>query len=423
MGSIASNVTELELADGARIFISPTKAKDVVTVRGSVLGGWNMLPHGRGDIQTLAVELMDAGTSTKSKDQIREALSDRGINLSFSAGGDRTYFSGSCLPENLGFLLETVVECLTGANFPAKEIALAKERALGEWEESRTDTKLQASIALQRELYNPTHFNYAYSIDERITQTKSVTRTELLTFRKTLGRKGLILAIAGDVALKNTERVVRMALAKLPEGTATVPVKKLNTKSPSNKETLIPIKDKANIDVFIGAATPFTIDHPLYLAFALLMEMLGARGLSAGHLMRTIRERDGLTYGIYAQLFGFSDGTDGAMRIWATFSPATYKKAVAATRAEIAVFLKTLVTRDALLKIQDRISGSYIVSLSTTEGLANMLHMIGRDGKALSYMDTYPDLVRSVTIEDLVEVMKLVPFNSLSLAASGSFQK
>ncbi len=423
MEPIASTVTELELAGGARIFIAPTKAKDVVTVQGSVLGGWNMLPKGKGDVQILAVDLLDAGTKTKSKDQIRESLTNRGIDLSFTPGGDRTFFRGSCLPEDLSFLLETIVDCLSNATFPAKELALAKERALASWEESRTDTKTQASIASLRELYDANHLNYPLTIDERIKATKAVTREDLLAFRKQFGSTGMVLVIVGDVSEAKTEKIARASVQKLPAGTAAIPAKKTNAKEVTLKESLVPIKDKANIDVFIGAATPITIYHPLYMAYEVFSGMLGGRGLSTGHLMRTIRERDGLTYGIYAQSFGFGDGLDGAFRIWATFSPATFKTAVEKTRKEIAWFLKNGITPKALLMKQDQLTGSYVVGLSTTNGLAHMLHMIGTEGKPLSYLDAYPDLIRAVTIEDLKAVAKLIPFDKLSLAASGSFEK
>jgi zinc protease len=420
MESIAKHITELELADGARVFIAPTKAKDVVTVQGSVLGGWNMLPRGKGDVQTLTVELLDAGTKTKSKDQIRELLSTRGISLKFSPGGDRTFFYGSCLPEDLGTLLDMLVECLSESVFPAKELALAKTRLLGDWEEARTDTHTRASLELLRSVYEKDHLNYPPSIEERIASTKSVERTELLSFKKLFGRKGMIIAIVGDVPVQKTERAIRVAIGRLPEGSASVPEKRKNAKRAEAQEILVPIKDKANIDVFFGASVPLTMEDLLYIPYIVFNNLLGGGGFS-NHLMRTIREREGLTYGIRAQSYGFMDGMDGAFRIWATFSPETFKKAVTLTLAEMNIFVKTGLTPQALQKKQDQLTGSYVVGLSTTNGLASRLLSIGIEGKLLSYIDTYPDLIRAVTVEDLKAVAKLIPFNKLSLAASGTF--
>lgn len=423
MEPIASNITELELAGGERIFIAPTKAKDVVTLQGSVLGGMAMLPRGKEMVQSLAVELLDAGTAKMSKDALREALAARGIALSFSTGVDRTFFSGSCLPEDFAYLMKTVAECLAEASFPAKEIALAKERMQGELEEAKTDTNFRATVALSRMMYDASHINYGDTVEERMKHLDSVTRADLISFRKMLGRDGLVVSVAGDITPAAAERAIRSAIEKLPKGTTEIPPRKPNQKKPEAKEQLIPISDKANIDTYLGVALPINYDHPLYLAFSLFNSMLGARGLSSGHLMSTIRERDGLTYGIYVRAGGFAGLADGYFRIWATFSPATFKIAVEKTRKEIAFFLKNKLTEEGLLARKDQFAGAYVVGLSTTGGLASTLHTIGIEGKTLSYIDAYPDLIRAVTLEDLRAVAKLIPFDKLSLAAAGTFEK
>jgi zinc protease len=423
MEPITPFITECTLSQGERVFIAPTKAKDVVSIQGSVLGGRNMLPPMMSEAAVLAAELLDAGTNSKSKDAIRGALADRGASLSFSSGDDRTYFSGSCLPEDLPALLKIAAECLDQANFPASELKVAKERALGDFEEDKSDTKVQAATALQRMLFDPTHQNYTDTTTQRIEKTASTTRTDLSTFGKKLGRGGLVLAIVGDVKEAAAQRAVEAAFVKIGTGTLEVATKKKNIKRTGSQEKLISIKDKANIDVYFGAAVPLTYKDPAYIAFGVFTGMLGGRGLSTGHLMRTIRERDGLTYGIYAVPSGFNDGADGTFRIWATFSPATFQKAVAATRREIGIFSKSGITSDTLQTQQDKIVGNYLVGLSTTGGLASTLHKIGIEGKNLSYLDTYPDLIRELTVQEIQNAKTLVPLDNLSLSAAGTFAK
>jgi zinc protease len=420
MEPITPFITELELAHGERIFIAPTKAKDVVSVEGSVLGGRNMLPRAKTEAADLAGELLDAGTNKKSKELIRGALADRGAMLSFHSGDDRTFFSGSCLPEDLPLLLKIAAECLEGASFPASEIKTTKERELGDLKEDTTDTKTQASIALGRMLFDAGHQNYPDTTTERIKKTTATTRADLAAFGKKLGRGGLVLALTGDIEVSASRRAVEAAFGKMRAGTLEESAKKENTKKNKSDEKLIHIKDKANIDVYLGAAVPLTYDAPEYLAFATLTNMLGSSNFS-GHLMRTIRERDGLTYAIYAGLTGFNGGADGAFRIWATFSPATFKKAVEMTRKEIEIFMKARITFEALRTKQDEMIGNYLVGLSTTRGLANMLHKIGIEGKNLAYLDNYPELLRALTPKDVENAKKFIPSKALSLAAAGTF--
>jgi zinc protease len=421
MEPITPFITEITLAHGERVFIAPTKAKDVVSIQGSVLGGRNMLPAMKSEAAVLAAELLDAGTNQKSKEAIRGALADRGASLSFGSGDDRTYFSGSCLPEDLATLLKIAAECLDQATFPINELKTAKERALGDFEEDKSDTKLQAATALTRMLFDSTHQNYADTTAQRIEKTSSTTRADLVAFGKKLGYGGLVLALVGDVEVTSARRAVDSAFGKIGSGTAEASSNKKNTKKPEVAEKFIPIKDKANVDVYFGAAVPLTSSSKEYLGFAVFSDMLG-RGFT-GHLMETIRKRDGLTYGIYTSPSGFNDGADGAFRVWATFSPATLYKAIDTTRREIARFSKTGITSGVLEARQDLIVGKYLVGLSTTGGLASMLHKIGIEGKKLTYLDTYPDLIRALTVEDIQNAKALIPLDKLSLTAAGTFIK
>lgn len=423
MNPIAQNITEAELADGERIFLAPTGAKNLVAIEGSVLGGWGTLARSKAEAALLATEVFDAGTKTHSKNAIRESLSARGASLSFRDGVDRTFFSASCFPEDVSFILSLIAECLGTATLSAGEIELAKKREIGQCEESLTDTKTQASDALSRLLYAPSHIHYAEPTKTRMQNLEGITRADVVAFQRTLGRKGLVLAITGDIETSKALRSAQKAFGTLVLGTTTEPEPRPNLKENTPKETLVSIKDKANIDTFFGRTLPFTYESPEFLPFTILSSMLGGRGLASGHLMRTIRERDGYTYGIRSQQTGFTKGTQGMFRIWATFSPANFTEAVAATRKEIGIFLKTGITEETLATKKDETIGNYLIGLSTTRGLASALHTIGTEGKPLSHMDEYPSLIRAVSVSELKSLAPLISADTLSLAASGTFAK
>jgi zinc protease len=419
MERIAEHIVEKRIG-GARIFVAPMSVLDLVYVEGSVLGGWNMLPRRHGELSVLAAELLDAGTKSKSKETIRESLASRGATLAFSSGDERTYFRGTCLPEDLPHLLGILRECLTEAAFPAREVQAGKERILGELEQEKTDTRTQAAIALSRLIYDPAHTNYEESTEERMRDLTKAERPELLAFRKMLGIGGLVIAIAGDVEAEKTLTLVEKTLRKMPPGTEEAPEKLQNTLTPQMRTVLVPIADKANVDVFLGASVPLTYNDPLYLPFIVATEMLGGRGFTS-HLMATIRERDGLTYGVYSRPTGFTGGADGAFQIWATFSPAKFDESVAMLRKEIALFFKKGMTEEGLRRRKEEMTGLHVVGLSTTRGLAAMLHQIGRRGRDLSYIDDYLTLLNAVTLRELGDAAALIPLTSLSLAAAGTF--
>ncbi len=421
MKNDSTPVQEFALFDTGRLFLVPTSAHDVVVIEGSVLGGPNMLPLEQDVVPGLAAVLLDAGTAKKSKKIIREMLSGRGISLSFASVGDRTMFSGRCFPEDVSLLLSTIVECLTEAAFPPAEIKIVKALALGELAEQKSDTGAQAERALAAQLYDASHVNYVRSIKAEEESIRATRRVDLLHFRNRLGRGGLVLVVAGDISVPAVRTAVEKTFSKLGKGTTAVPAKRRNKKVPLASQKLIPIKDKANIDVLLGAVLPLTMKDDLYHPMKIATEMLG--GGFTSHLMQTIRERDGLTYGVYARLAGFDVDTDGHVKITATFSPGRYAESVAKLRDEIEVFFSKGLTQGALTQVQERLVGTYLVSLSTTQNLATILHSIGIYGRDLSYLTEYPNIIRAVTLSQLHSAAQLIPLQKLALAASGTIPR
>jgi zinc protease len=420
MKSIAKNIYEKEVA-GMRLFAAHTGARDVVSVEGSVLGGSSMLPRPKEYAANIAAELLDAGTTKKSKSQLREALSARGISLSFAAGGERTYFSASCLPEDLSPLLTIITECLSSSRFEAKEVQLLKERMLSDLKEEKTDTMAQGSQTLSRQLYDPKHENY---VDTTATRTKWLTLIdpkEVRDFGKKYGRNGLVLSIVGDIDAAAAGTLAERIFKKLPQGTHLTPSKTRNSKEIVANEQLITIKDKTSIDVYLGVSLPIIKKDSRYIALSMLCTMLGGSGFTS-HLSKTIRERDGLTYHVRASLAGFADEADGFLRIYASFSPATFTHSIAQLRKEIAIFFKSEITEKSLEGQKVEAAARYLMNLSTTRGLASALHAIGVEGRALSYLDEYPESIEKLTLADIQEAATLIGRDALSLAAAGTFQ-
>jgi zinc protease len=415
------NVTEYEKGT-MRFFAARTGAKDVVSIVGSVLGGHFMLDRVNQMVPRIATSLLDAGTRTKDKDTIRDSLAARGATIYFSPGGDRTYFNASCLPDDIEFVLKLITECMSGAVFPAAEISLQKKRTVAELMEAKIDTGTRSTQEFLRMIYDPSHVNYPDSIETSIKQTNAIDRKQALAFQRLLGKGGLVCAITGDIRPDEVLKKAERAFSKLPEGTTSMAAKRTNIKVQTKKEECISIPDKANIDVSLGVSIPLTYDSPEYIPLTVFTNMLGGSGLSSGHLMRTVRERDGLTYGIYANPVGFGGGADGALRISATFSPATFDTAVSTTRKEIQNFLSKGLTDTALEAKKAEMTGKYVVGLATSRGLAGILHMIGVEEKPLAYIDEYPSLINAVTVADLKKVAALIPFDKLSLSAAGTFQ-
>lgn len=422
MNSLSRRVVERSFAEDGSLFALNMKTPDVVTIVGSVFGGWNYLPRAHSELPVLAAELYDAGTRKHSKKELREALSSRGASVSFSDGGERTTFSASCLPEDLSFVLSVIAECLREPLLSSAELEAVRTRILSDLKDEKSNPNTQARNAFRRLLYEETHVNYAETDIARERYLQAADRAALASYHKAcIGRGGLVLAITGDVSPAHTLDIAEKAFNSLPRGTKGPSPKRMNAKAQGSGEKRVFIPKKTSIDMFLGASIPLFQDDPNYVPVGTLANMLG--GTFSAHLMQTVRERDGLTYGIRAGLDGLAPDTDGCFYIWSTFAPELFEKGVEATRRETKKFFAHELTRSNLEKKKQEIAGSYMIRLSTTNGMAGELHSLGTRGKHKTYLDEYLSAVRALTVKDIKKAAELIPLSKLSLAAAGTFAK
>jgi zinc protease len=137
--------------------------------------------------------------------------------------------------------------------------------------------------------------------------------------------------------------------------------------------------------------------------------------------MQTVRERDGLTYGVRSSLKGFDDKLDGYLRVWGTFAPNLLMRGIDTLARETALFLKAGLDESKLAAIKEEIEGSYAVSLSTTAGLAMRVVRFMEDDRPLSYIDEYPAIVGRVTQKETRDAAAYLASLPLSIATAGSF--
>jgi zinc protease len=116
--------------------------------------------------------------------------------------------------------------------------------------------------------------------------------------------------------------------------------------------------------------------------------------------MSTVRDREGLTYGINANT---DDDTfaDGDFYVQATFAPALLEKGIASAKREVGKWYKDGVTGQELADRKINLVGSFQVSLATTDGLATNLLAALERGVGPRWLDEYPAKVNALTPEQV----------------------
>jgi zinc protease len=405
-------------AAGIDLITYQTGVKDVVVILGSLPAGDAMAGTGNIAIPTLTGMMLDRGTTALDKFQISDRLDNVGAQISFAVGTQTLEIRARCLKKDLPLVLGLIAQELRNPALSPAEFAKAKQQFAGSLQASLQNTGLRAQEAFARAIFPENHPNRPHTTDEYLSAVRSAELAEVKAFHaKYIGPAHMTLVLAGDVPSAEAEREVAKDFGgwkggqdyRRPEAAA----------PPVAARTLsVPLEDKPSVSVMIGQPTGLRYRDPDALALRVGTSVLG-RGFT-GRLMGTVRDREGLTYGIGAAV-GEDSIADGDWVVSATFAPTLLERGVASTRAVIAGWWADGVTDAELGAHKQGMVGNYRVGLSTTAGVAGTILATVQRGYDLQWLDGYPQAVEAMTREQVNHAIRthLDP-NAMVLVEAGS---
>ena len=416
---------EEKTAQGGRLFAFSFGKSGVVSIEGSIEGGYGRTPNGNGTIAGLHAAMLTEGTKKRTKKQIQLFLDSIGASVSFSASFDRVEFSARARTEHLAKVLDLIVECLLFPTFPQKELVVIKSQAEGALAQEAENTRTQASISFLQLLFEKKHPNYQRSTIEKKKMLAQITRESLVKFHKeTINGKSLIVAIAGDVPAEQSLLLAKKYFNKLPN----IGLQKLSlpkVEGPTTGGTAIAhVPGKASIDYFVGLKTGLTKKAADFPALLLGLRIFGNPSGFTGRLMQIVREKEGLTYGTGAYLTALTHLADTYIAVWGTFAPQLFAQGRKSIRRELLLILKNGPTEIELKKHKRIFEASWHVRLSSSSAFANAIHDTIAEGYELTELDDFPEKINKVTLKEVSAALKkYVNPKKLSEAAAGTVEK
>jgi zinc protease len=380
-----------------------TNVKDVVVILGVLPAGDAMAESGNIAIPTLSGMMLDRGTKALDKFAISEKLDNVGAEITFVVGVQSLEVRAKCLKKDLPLIIGMIAAELRTPALQLAEFNKAKQQFVGELEASAQNSGARASEAFDRAIFPVGHPNRPHALGEYITAAKSASLEEVKAFQaKYYGPAHMALVIVGDVADADAQSEIGKAFAGWSGGQDYIRPPKPATATVASVVT-VPLADKPSVSIILGQATGLRYSDPDSLALRVGTAILG-RGFT-GRLMSTVRDKEGLTYGIGASVSDDSIA-DGAWDISATFAPGLLNQGVTSTRRELDKWWKDGVTESELTARKQGLIGSYSVSLSTTGGLAETILVNTQRGFDLNWLDGYPQAIKSLSVGQVNAAIK-----------------
>ena len=402
--AVKLEVERLVLSNGLVLLIAENHSTPLVSISVIAQAGSRFEPDEKAGLASLAAELVEEGTTTRTSRQIAEAIDSSGGHLMTFGDyqSNRVAFVSLSRDFNLG--LEIAADLLMNAVFPEDKVRQQIDRRLAQLK-SRVDVpRTQAS-----DIFNEIVFRGTPQHRPSVGYEKTVgalTRDDIEQFyRRYYVPNNTVLAIAGDIDTRQTIQRVESALGGWQRAGSfsppDVPRPGLEAQPVEQYETA----PKEQVNVFIGHVG-IERKNPDYHALLVMDTILGSSPGFTSRIPRVLRDQQGLAYSTFANITSSAGVDPGRFVAYIGTAPANLDRARAGLRGEIARIVEEPVSGEELEIAKSYLTGSFVLRFQKNAQVSEFLLDAEIYGLGFDYLEKYPDLIRAVTIEDVTRVTR-----------------
>ena len=392
--------TSTKLSNGAQLVVSPRHNLPLVSFTISFVGGADQYdPATKPGVAEFSAAMLSEGTTTRSGDDISNALQALGTGVRIAVGDESGAISFLATTDKVERVLQIIEDMIVNPSFPNDAIERYRARRLVALTQAKDRTAAIASRVFPKVLYTEAH-PYGRSITEE--SARAITRDDILAFHKAYFTPGhAIITVVGDVEPNDVKTMVERVLAPWSAAGTMPSFDYPAVQTP--KATTIYLVDKpgaAQSSFAIGLPGPAR-NTPDFFALEVLNTMLG--GMFQSRLNANIREQKGYSYGVGS---GFSYGK----------GPGPFEAGgdivTAKSDSALIEFMKELkgirgsrpITDDELKTAEDNLVQSLPQAFASVRAVNGSISEIYLQDLPQDYFQRYSASVRAVTKDDVTRV-------------------
>ena len=423
--NIEGRLVRSKLPGGMWVDLVPKKTRGgVVVARIQLDFGDEQSVFGRTVVGTAVTGMLSRGTKTKSRQQLEEAFDKLKTNWSASGNAVGVTFSLQTTEANLPAALRLAAEVLRQPAFDGKEFDQWLQQRLASIEQGRNEPTAIASNELQMHLnpYPHGHLRHVSSIEERLEDNKKLKIEEVRQFYADFyGASNGAFLVAGQFEPAPIQKLAAELFGdwKSPKPYKRVPA--VYHKVDANDQKFeTPDKQNALLGVAMTAKMSDTdADYP-----AMLIANYIFGGSAGARLFKRIRDKEGLSYGVYS---GFSappldDG--GTFVMQAISAPQNTPKVEASLKDELARTLKDGFTAEEVAAAKKSWLDEEMVSRANDSTVLGLMGQHERFDRTFKWEEGIEAKVAALTPEQVNGALRRhIDLASLFSVKAGDFKK
>ena len=358
-------------------------------------GGASLDAPGKRGAINLMTGLLEEGTGDLDSRSFSRAVEELAASFEYDAGDDEVRVSAKFLTENRDEAVALLKGSIIAPNFAQDDLDRVREQVLTSLRSDAVDPDKIARLAWNALAYG----DHPYGSDEAGTleSVAALSREDIVAAHDAVfARDRLYVGAVGDITPEALGAMLDTLLGDLPATGAPMPPRATLQIAPGTK--VVEFDTPQSVAIFGHAG--IEQDHPDFFAARVLNQVLGAGGFES-RLTREVREKRGLTYGVYS--FIFPQDLAATMQGQVASSNDRIAEALDVIRAEWAKAAEG-VTEEELEAAKLYMTGAYPLGFSGNAQIARIMVGMQLLGLPIDYIPTRNDKVNAVTMEDVQRV-------------------
>lgn len=401
------DVERVELPNGLVLLLSENHSIPSVSINAIVRAGSRFEPDENAGLASLVGALLDAGTTTRTSQQIAETIEASGGRLGTFGDYQSSGVVVTLLSKDIALGVDVASDLLMNATFPNEKVHQHSERRVAQIKARLDVPRTQASDAFNEIVFkgSPQH-RPPIGYEETV---KGLTRADVEAFdHRYYVPDNTMLAIVGDIDKSEVKSKVEATFGKWERAKTFEKFEPPQVPRP-HRQT-VPIErfiaaSKEQVNIIIGHLG-IERKNPDYYALLVMDTILGSSPGFTSRIPRILRDEQGLAYTTFSNITSSAGLDPGRFIAYIGTAPENLGRAIAGLRAEIARIVEEPVSEEELETATSYLTGSFVLRFQKNSQVAEFLLEAEVYGLGFDYLEKYPDLIRAITIEDVSRVAR-----------------
>jgi zinc protease len=392
------NIQTVTSSKGIQAWLVEDKTIPVISLRFMFKGAGAVNdPADKQGLSQVLSNTLDEGAGEYDSKAFQEQLNDKSIGLSFSSSRDD--FSGH---------LKTLTKYQTTA-FKLLSLALSQPRFDQEAVTRMIDSNM---VRIRSNMTDPEWMNarlandilyrghpYATNIGGTLSSLPKITPDDLRKKQsRQLARDNLIVAVSGNISAAELGQILDSLFGHLP---ATASLSKISPFIQENAASITLYKQDIPQTVITMASEGIRHDDPDYFAAEIMDFVLGSSGFGS-RLTEEVREKRGLTYGIYSGLSEMRYAT--LLSVSASTKNESAKEVITLTRDVMTKMTREPISVQELTDAKAYLIGSVPLNLTSSDRISGLVMGLMADNLPVNYLDIRAKKIEKLTESDVLRV-------------------